>query len=95
MTEPDMPDVRRQVLLAVAIIEWDGALLHLRALNHVGAVKNRADYDLNYSSIQRELTGWISQWPNSSVLSHMDVLSRARAFLGRHEKELQQLLQGE
>lgn len=95
MTAPDMPNVRRQVLLAVAIIEWDGALLHLRALTQVGAVKNQTDFNLNYSSVQRELDDWISQWPNSAVLSRADVLSQARAFLGRHDKELEQLLQGE
>jgi hypothetical protein len=95
MAITDLPNVRRQVLLAVAIIEWDGALLHLRALNHVGAVKNKADFDLNFSSVQRELDGWVKQWPNAAVLSHQDVLSKARAFLGRHEDELRQLLDGE
>lgn len=95
MSVTDLPNVRRQVLLAVAIIEWDGALIHLRALNHVGAVKNRADFDMNYSSVRRELEGWIAQWPNAAVLSHTDVLGRARAFLGQHEKELRQLLEGE
>jgi hypothetical protein len=94
MTVSDMPNVRRQILLAVAIIEWDGALLHLRALNHVGAVKNQTDFDLNYSAVQRELDGWIRQWPNAAVLSHSDVLSKARAFLGRHEEELRELLEG-
>lgn len=92
----DALDPQRVLLLAIAITEWDGARVHMLALEQVGAVGDLRAFRRNLTQIRRELEQWMDQWPRvtSPTLSEDQIKGEALLYLSKHQDELNDLLGG-
>lgn len=87
------PDRRALIMTAVAIVEWNGALEHLDALERAGhpvrtQIRGRIQQEANY---------YQSLWPTLAIEEpdgERRVVNEARAYLTKHRAELDELLNG-
>lgn len=82
-------DERRQLLLAVGIVEWSGALSHLHALGEYGEV---------WHTVVDELDHLIQQWPGVQMMTPdeaLRVVAEASTYINERPDELDELLSDE
>lgn len=94
MAEQPLPD-RTLLLHAVGIVEWSGALEHLRAMEAAGVPESQPMRRfLARNMIQQELVTLVHRWPRltSITMTTDEVIDEARQYVTKHQHHLDDLL---